>query len=65
MEEQNKALEERDKALDNEKQKNKDFQKEFQKEVKLEMAKTLKENGVSTEVIQQKTNLSQEEIDQL
>jgi nucleoid-associated protein YgaU len=44
-------------ALEHEKNKAKQFQ--------IELAKTLKENGVSTEVIRQKTNLTIEEIKKL
>ena len=55
--EKDKALGEKDKALGKEKNKSKQLQ--------VELAKTLKENGVPTATIQQKTNLSKEEINKL
>lgn len=57
LEIEKKLSKEKDKALDEEKKMNKQLQLEF--------AKTLKEIGISTETIQQKTNLSKEEIDKL
>jgi hypothetical protein len=53
LEEKDKILEEKDKVL------------EEKDKVIFDLAKTLKENGVSTEVIQQKTGLPKDVIDNL
>ncbi len=55
-------------ALEDEKIKAKqalEYEKNKAKQFQIELAKTLKENGVSTEVIRQKTNLTIEEIKKL
>ena len=60
LEEKDKVLEEKDKILEE-----KDKVLEEKDKVIFDLAKTLKENGVSTEVIQQKTGLQKEVIESL
>jgi tetratricopeptide (TPR) repeat protein len=64
LEDKNKALEDKDKALED-KSKALEKEKNRAKELQLEFAKALKENGISIEVISNKTGLSASEIEQL